>query len=69
LWRTSARACVTPDVHNFALGYHPGGDPLHNLRDEVLGHLVHGLQGGERVVGHTVAPRAEPLDQPACLHD
>ena len=58
-----------PDMHHFALGYHLGGDPLHDLRDEALGDLVHGLQRGDGVVQHTVATLSEPLDQQACLHD
>ena len=34
-------------MHDFALGHHPGGDPLHDLWDEALGHLVHRLQRGD----------------------
>ena len=57
---TSARACRHTNVHNFALGHHPSGDPLHNLREEPLGHLVHRLQRGQSVLRHAVATRAEP---------
>jgi hypothetical protein len=32
-----------------------------------LGHLVHGVQSGDRVVGHTVATLSEPCHQEACL--
>jgi hypothetical protein len=56
-------------MEDFALGYHPGCDPLHDLWDEALGHLVHGRQCGQGVLRHTVATRAEPLDQQTCLHD
>ena len=28
-------------MQNFAFGHDPSSDPLHNLRDEALGHLVH----------------------------
>jgi hypothetical protein len=38
-------------------------DPLHHLRHEALGHLVHRLQRGQGVLRHTVATLAEPLDQ------
>ena len=47
----------------------PGGAPLHNLRDEALGHLVHRLQRGHGVLRHTIATLAEPLDQQAGLPD
>ena len=46
----------------FCLGHHPGGDPLHNLRDEALGHLVHG-QSVAGTLGHPVATLPKPLDQ------
>src|SRR5215510_8019048 len=34
-----------------------GREPLHELRDEALGHLVPGGQGSHHGVGHTVATR------------
>ena len=64
------RPCLRhTNVHNCALGHPPSGDPLHNLRAEPLGHLVHRLQRGPSVWRHTGATRAEPLAPPAGLHD
>ena len=56
-------------MHDFALGYDPRGDPLYNLWHEALDHLVHRLQRGQGVLRHPVVTLAEPLEQPACLHD
>jgi hypothetical protein len=58
-----------PRMEDFALGHDPCGEPLHNLGDKPLGHLVHGLEGGQGMVRHLVATRTKPLDEPACLHD
>lgn len=69
MWRTIARACVTPACTILPWATPPRGHPLHDLRDEALGHLVHGLQGSDGMVRHPVATFPESLDQQAALHD
>jgi hypothetical protein len=56
-------------MHDFALGHHPGGDPLHDLWDEPLGDLVHSPQRGCGTLGHTIAALRQARHHGTGLYD